>query len=260
MGGICWQSVIQNCMLIPLFKRRISSNVAATSVSSILPSPMRIAPCSFQREGCKTCRLKVFPFATDLPLLCAGLGDRQRHPSSMSKATFLNRIALHYFLPRAPISDPGRKDIRVLLIGGAIYGGSHVHDYTTSWILADIPGGRSHARGLAAGVPLSLPNAPLMLGHCTTQTFGPPPLKKISFPFLQLCSYFSELTVREGAADSGEGVQGEKEEGSLLFSMILVKSYSQDIQRKRANSRAKIRVWRRLIRSHCSPKGQAAMA
>lgn len=55
--------------------------------------------------------------------------------------------------------------MRVLLIRGAIYGASHVHDYTTSWTLADRTGGRPRAWGLAVGVPLSLPNALLQLGH-----------------------------------------------------------------------------------------------
>lgn len=36
---------------------------------------------------------------------------------------------------------------------------------------ADITGGRPRARGLAAGVPLWLPNIPLWLSHCAMQTF-----------------------------------------------------------------------------------------
>lgn len=44
---------------------------------------------------------------------------------------------------------------------------------------ADITGGRPRARGLAAGVPLWLPNIPLWLSRCAMQTF-PPPLSKRS--------------------------------------------------------------------------------
>ena len=55
-------------------------------------------------------------------------------------------------------------------------------------------------------------------------------------------------------------MKGEKEEGSLPFLRILVKSYSQDIRRKRASSRVNIRVRRGLVRGCCSPTGRAAVA
>lgn len=77
-----------------LFKRRISSNVAATSVSSILLSPVNGGPCSFQCEGCRTCRLKGFSFAADLPLLHAGLDDCESQPKSMRKTTLLKSCCL----------------------------------------------------------------------------------------------------------------------------------------------------------------------
>jgi len=79
----------------------------------------------------------------------------------------INRAGLRSCQP------PGRKDVRVSWIGGAIYGASHVQDYTTSWVA----GGRPRARRFAAGVPLSLPSAPLQLSRRTTRT-APPPLSE----------------------------------------------------------------------------------
>lgn len=70
------------------------------------------------------------------------------------------------FLPGACVSVPGRKDLGVLLIGGAICGASRVRDYTTPWVLAVTAQGTPHAPGLA----LSLLNALLQLSHCATRT------------------------------------------------------------------------------------------
>lgn len=87
--------------------------------------------------------------------------------------------------------------MRVLLIRGAIYGASHVHDYTTSWTLADRTRGRPRAWGLAVGVPLT-PKCPAPAWPLSNADLppGPPALKKIIFPCLQLCSYILELLLR----------------------------------------------------------------
>lgn len=102
-GGICWQSLTQNCALIPLFKRRISSNVAATSASSILPRPVRIALCSSQHQHCKACGLRALPFAAALIFIFPGPGGALGLSSSASKATLPKSCCLS-LLP-APCSD-----------------------------------------------------------------------------------------------------------------------------------------------------------
>lgn len=86
----------------------------------------------------------------------------------------------------------------MLLIGGAIYGTSHVRDYTTSWILADITGERPRAQGLAVGVPLSLLNTLLQLSHCAMQTF--PLSQKDEFSFLAALLLFFGVNSKGGSS------------------------------------------------------------
>jgi len=190
MGGICWQSVIQSCMLIPLFKRRISSNAAATSASSILPRPMHAAPGSFQREGCKPRRLQVSPFASDLPLLCAGLGGCRRHWSGVSEAT------LHKPCWLALLPAPGQEGC-----SGVADRRSYLRSQPRTG-LYNVMGSRREAScpAFRCGCPSVAPerSAPAQPSH--DADCSPSSLRKSSFPFLQLGSYFSEFTVRGGSS------------------------------------------------------------
>lgn len=86
-GGICWQSLTQNCALMLSFKRRISSNVAATSASSTLPRPVRTALHSSRRRHCKTCGLRALPSAAALIFIIPEPGGALGLSSSASKAT-----------------------------------------------------------------------------------------------------------------------------------------------------------------------------
>lgn len=106
-------------------------------------------PVAFRVKAAEPAGWMFFPL---LPTcLCSALGWVVVRGTQTARARprCLHRVALRYFLPQAPTSDPSEKDIWVLLITGAIYGASHAHGYTTSRITADITGGRPRAQGLA---------------------------------------------------------------------------------------------------------------